>query len=131
MVIAADYPFLDILWTMIIFFAWVVYIWMIIVIFGDLFSRHDISGWGKAAWTILAIVLPYIGVLAYLITQGSHMAERRAEKAAAAQGEMDQYVRRVAHTNGATEQIAKAKELLDSGAINQAEFDRIKQKALA
>ena len=129
--IAADYPFLDVVWTMLIFFAWVIWFWLLITIFGDIFRRHDLSGWGKAAWTVFAIILPFVGVLAYLVTQGKHMAERKAGEVEAAQKEMDQYVRSVAHSNGATEQIAKAKKLMDDGAIDQAEFDRIKEKALA
>ncbi len=79
MVIAAtQYPFLSIFWTMLILVAWVIWIWMVITILIDVFSRHDISGWAKAAWTVFVIILPFVGVLIYLITQGSAMAERRA-----------------------------------------------------
>jgi hypothetical protein len=131
MVVAADYPFLDIVGTMLVFFAGLIWFWLLITVFADLFRRHDISGWGKAAWTLFALVLPFLGVLVYLGAQGKHMAERRMKEAEAAQKEVEQYVRGVAGSDGATEQIAKAKELLDSGAIDQAEFDRIKQKALA
>ena len=84
MVIAADYPFLDILWTMLVFFGWVIWFWLLIVVFGDLFSRHDISGWGKAGWIVLVVVLPYLGVFIYLIAQGAEMAERRAQQSQAA-----------------------------------------------
>ena len=131
MFIAADYPFLDVLWTMLVFFGWVIWFWLLITVFGDLFSRHDISGWGKAGWIVLVVVLPYLGVFIYLIAQGQHMAERKAAQMQASQASFDEYVRSTASTGGATDQIAKAKELLDSGAINQAEFDQIKQKALA
>ena len=132
MVIAADYPFLNIFWTMIIFFAWVIWIWMVIAIFADLFSRHDISGWGKAAWSVFIIVVPFLGVLVYLIAHSSDMAERRAGESRAAQADFDQYVKSVASSNGGpAAEIARAKELLDSGAITQAEFDAIKAKALA
>ena len=131
MVIAADYPFLDILWTMIIFFAWVVYIWMIVIILTDVFRRRDISGWAKAGWTVFMIVLPFFGVLTYLILQHDGMAERNAERARVAQQQMDDYVRSVGGGNGAASEIDKAKKLLDSGAITQAEFDAIKAKALA
>lgn len=79
MVIAAtQYPFLSIFWTMLILVAWVIWIWMVITILIDVFSRHDISGWAKAGWTVFVIILPFVGVLIYLITQGSAMAERRA-----------------------------------------------------
>jgi hypothetical protein len=130
-VIAADYPFLDVLWTIIVFFAWVAYIWMIIVLLTDLFSRHDIGGWGKAAWTVFMIVLPFIGVLSYLITQHDKIAERSAERAQASQKQMDDYVRSVAGSDGAASEIEKAKKLLDSGAIDQAEYERLKAKALS
>jgi hypothetical protein len=131
MVIATDYPFLDILWTILIFFAWVVYIWMIVVIFTDLFSRRDISGWGKAAWVVFMILVPFLGVLAYLIVQHDGMAQRSAERAKTAQKQMDEYVKSVAGSDGAASEIEKAKKLLDSGAITQSEFDAIKTKALA
>lgn len=79
MVIAASqYPFLSIFWTMLILVAWVIWIWMVITILVDVFSRHDISGWAKAGWTVFVIILPFVGVLIYLITQGQEMAERRA-----------------------------------------------------
>ena len=129
MPIAADYPFLEILGSMILFFAWVAWFWVLISIISDLFRRHDISGWGKGAWMIFVIVVPFLGVLVYLIAQGSHMAERNAEQAKAAQAEFDSYVRETA--GGSADEIAKAKDLLDKGAITQAEFDSIKQKALA
>jgi len=132
MLVAADYPFLDVVGTIIVFFAWVAWFWLLISVFADLFRRHDISGWGKAAWTLFCIVLPFLGVLVYLIAEGKSMAERKSQDVAAAQTQMDDYVRSVAHTNGgATEQIGKAKDLLDKGAIDQAEYDRIKEKALA
>jgi hypothetical protein len=130
MVLAADYPFLDVLWTMIVFFAWVIWFWLLITVFADLFRRHDISGWSKAGWMIFCIVLPFLGVLVYIGTQGKGMAERNAKQAQAAQAQMDQYVRETAGSGPAGE-IAHAKQLLDSGAINQSEFDQIKQKALA
>jgi Short C-terminal domain/Phospholipase_D-nuclease N-terminal len=130
-VIAADYPLLDIIWTMLVFFGWVIWFWLLITVFADLFRRHDISGWGKAGWTLLLIVLPFLGVLIYMIAQGKEMAERSASDARARRGEFEEYVRDVAADTGPSDQIAKAKQLFDSGAIDQAEFDRIKQKALA
>ena len=131
MLFAADYPFLDIFWTMLIFFMWVIWIWILVTVLMDLFRRHDISGWGKAAWTLLVVVLPYLGVFLYLITQGKQMAERRNEEMRAGRESFDSYVRDVAGGSGPSDQIAKAKELLDSGAIDQAEFEQIKRKALA
>lgn len=132
MLIAADYPFLDVFWTMIIFFCWVAWIWVLIVIISDLFRRHDTSGWIKALWVIFLIVLPFLGVLIYLIANGSGMSRRQLEQTQAAQQQFDSYVQSVAATGGggATE-LAKAKELLDSGAINQEEYDKLKAKVLA
>lgn len=131
MFFAADYPFLDVFWTMLVFFAWVIWLWLLITVFGDLFRRHDASGWEKAAWTLFVIVLPYLGVFVYLIAQGKHMAERRMAEAQSSRAQFDDYVRSVAADGGPSDQIAKAKELLDSGAIDQAEFDKIKRKALS
>jgi hypothetical protein len=129
--LATDYPLLNIIWTMLVFFGFVIWIRLLFTVFADLFRRHDISGWAKAGWCLLAIILPFVGVLVYLGTQGAGIAERSAKQAQAAQSQFDQYVRDTAGAGGATEQIAKAKELLDSGAISQAEFDSIKQKVLS
>jgi hypothetical protein len=131
MVFAADYPFLDIFWTMIIFFVWVIWIWMVIAVLADVFGRHDISGWAKAAWTVFLIVLPYLGVLIYLIANSKEMAARKAQESQATRAQFDDYVKTVAAPGGAATEIEKAKQLLDSGAITQAEFDAIKAKALA
>ena len=132
MVIAADYPFLNILWSMIIFFVWVVWIWMMVIILTDVFRRRDLSGWGKAGWTVFLIVLPFLGVFIYLISQGDKMADRRAEDVRGQQAQFDDYVKTVAGDGGgAAAEIAKAKQLLDSGAITQTEFDQLKTKALA
>ena len=131
MPIAADYPFLNILWSMIIFFVWVAWIWMIILILSDVFRRPDLSGWGKAGWTFFLIVLPFLGALIYLIAQSDGMAERRAQDVQGQRAQMDDYVRSVAGSGGPAAEIDKAKALLDSGAINQTEFDALKAKALA
>jgi Short C-terminal domain/Phospholipase_D-nuclease N-terminal len=129
--LAADYPFLDVLWTLLIFFAWVIWFWILITVFADLFRRHDISGWGKAGWCAFVIVLPFLGVFVYLIAQGKHMAERRAADVQASQAAFDQYVREAAGSSGPSDQIERAKQLLDSGAIDAAEFEQLKRKALA
>jgi hypothetical protein len=131
MPIAADYPFLDVLWSMIIFFVWVTWIWMMILILSDVFRRPDLSGWGKAGWTFFLIVLPFLGALIYLIAQSDGMAERRAQDVQGQRAQMDDYVRSVAGSGGPAAEIDKAKQLLDSGAINQTEFDALKAKALA
>jgi hypothetical protein len=128
---AADYPFLDIFWTMLVFFSWVIWFWLLITVFADLFRRHDISGWGKAGWTLFVIILPFLGVFVYLIAQGKHMAERKASDMQASQAAFDDYVRQVGSDKDPSEQIAKAKSLLDSGAIDATEFEQLKRKALA
>ena len=130
LVVATSYPFLDILWDILIIFAWVIFIWIAITVLIDVFRRNDISGWGKAAWVVFVVILPWIGVLAYLIFNHAGMAERRAQEARAAQRQFDDYVRQTATSGGAASEIEKAKRLLDSGAITQQEFDSIKAKAL-
>jgi hypothetical protein len=129
MLIAADYPFLDVLWTMILFFAWVAWIWIAITVFIDIFRRDDLGGWHKAIWVVFIILVPFLGVLVYLIVQHDGMRERTLAKAKAQQAGFDQYVRETA--GGSASEIAKAKELLDAGTISQAEFDAIKAKALS
>ena len=128
----ADYTFIDALWTMIVFFAWVMWFWLVISMLTDVFRRHDISGGAKALWTVFIIFLPLLGVLIYLISQGKGMAERRLGEAQAALAQCDAHVREVAGGGGAgaAAEIEKAKQLLDSGAITQAEFDALKAKAL-
>ena len=131
MLIAADYPFLNILWSMIIFFAWVAWLFILIRVIADIFRRHDVSGWGKAAWLVFVIVLPFLGVFIYLIAENKGMVERNMEQMQARQQANDAYIQSVAGSGGAAAEIDKAKQLLDSGAITQAEFDALKQKALA
>jgi hypothetical protein len=129
---ANSYPFFDILWTTLIFFAWVIFIWIAITCLIDVFRRHDISGWGKAFWVIFIVILPWIGVLVYLIVNHSGMQERKIKDTATAQAQFDDYVRKTAGSGGgAASEIEKAKSLLDNGTISQAEFDSIKSRALA
>jgi Phospholipase_D-nuclease N-terminal/Short C-terminal domain len=131
MVIAADYPFLDVFWTMILFFLWVAWLVVLFRIIGDIFRRHDTSGWVKALWIVFVIVLPFLGVLVYLIANGDEMGRRDVERTRAAHAEFDDYVRSVADAGGPAAEIDRAKKLLDSGAISPAEFEAIKAKALA
>ena len=131
MLLDAQYPFLSVMWTLLVIFGWVIWFWLLIVIFGDLFRRHDISGWAKAAWTIFVIVLPFIGVLIYMISQSKGMAERQTAQTQAAQTQFDQYVKSVASDQSPATQIEKAKSLLDSGSITKDEFDEIKRRAIA
>ena len=127
--LAADYPFLDILWTMFIFFLFIIWIWILITVFVDIFRRKDTSGFSKALWIIFVIILPYLGVLIYLIANHDGMADRNLAQMQRQQEQTDAYIKSVA--GGSAAEIEKAKGLLDSGAITQAEFDTLKQKALA
>jgi hypothetical protein len=126
-----DYPLLEVFWTMLIFFAFFIWIWLLIVVFTDIFRRKDTSGFAKVAWIIFVIIVPYLGVFVYLIAEHDGMTERSVQEQESAKSEMDQYVRSVAGQNDPASQIANAKSLLDKGAITQSEFDAIKQKALA
>ena len=130
MLMAADYPFMDVFWSMIIFFFWVIWIWIVITVLIDVFRRDDIGGWAKAAWVIFVVILPWLGVLIYLIAQHDGMQKRSTNQALAQRQALDDHVREAAGGGSAAE-IAKAKELLDAGAITQNEFEALKAKALA
>ena len=128
-----SYPFLDLLWTMFLFFGLIVFFWLLMMVFGDLFRRHDIGGWAKTGWAVLVIVLPMIGCFIYLISQSHGMSERRAGELRSAQREMDEYIRATASGSNGTsrlDDIARAKSLLDKGAISQDEYEALKQRAL-
>ena len=127
----AAYSFGQALWTMFIFFMWILWFYLLFVVFSDLFGRHDIGGWGKAGWTVFVILLPFLGVFIYLIVEGKAMSERRMKQVQTAQAQTDSYIKSVAGSVSASDQIAQAKQLLDNGTITQAEFDQLKAKALA
>lgn len=130
--LVASYPtFFEVLWTMFIFFLWVLWFWLLFTVFADIFRRHDISGWGKAGWLIFTIVLPFLGVFVYLISQSEGMGQRNLDRARSQQAQFDDYVRTTAGGAGAAAEIDRAKQLLDSGTITQSEFEALKQKALA
>jgi Phospholipase_D-nuclease N-terminal/Short C-terminal domain len=134
--LVADYTFFDFFWSMLVFFLWIMWFWLLFTIWTDIFRRHDIGGGGKALWLIFTIVLPFLGAFIYLITQNEHMTKRNVEAAQRQRAQFDDYVRETAGSGsgsggGAAGEIERAKGLLDSGAISQAEFDAIKQKALA
>jgi hypothetical protein len=129
--LVGDYSFWEVLWWMLVFFAWIIWFWLLITIFSDLFRRHDIGGGKKTLWIIFVILTPFLGVFVYLISQSKGMAERNMKSLQAAQAQQADYIKSVAGGGGAADEIDKAKKLLDSGAITQAEFDAIKAKALA
>jgi hypothetical protein len=131
MLLATDYPFLEVFWTMLVFFAFVIWIWILFAVFADIFRRHDASGAVKVFWIIFIVILPYLGAFVYLIAQHQGMTERAMKQQQEAQSQVDQYVKSVAGQASPADQVAKAKQLLDSGAITQAEFDQMKQRAMA
>jgi predicted PurR-regulated permease PerM len=129
--LAASYPLLDVFWTMLIFFIWVAWFMLLFRIIADIFRRHDLGGGGKAVWILFVLVLPFLGVFVYLISQGSEMAQRDMERSQAAQEQYADYVKSVAGSGGSAAEIEKLKQLLDSGAITQTEYDAAKAKTLA
>ena len=131
MLAATDYPLLNIFWTMLILFLWIAWIWILFTIIVDLFRRDDIGGLAKAVWLIFVIVVPLLGVLVYVLAEEDKMTSRRVTEQHAAQQQFDQYVTQTASSAGASAEIEKAKQLLDSGAITAEEFEQIKRKALA
>ena len=131
MVFLNDYPFWSLMETMLVFFIWVIWLWLLFTVFIDIFRRHDIGGWSKAIWVVFLVILPYIGVLVYLIVEHKGMAERQAKQIQDAQAQTDAYIRSVSTQGDPSEQIGKAKALLDAGTITQEEFDQLKAKALA
>ena len=131
MLVADSYPFLDVFWTILVFFLWVAWFMLLFRVVGDIFRRRDIGGGAKTLWLIFVIVLPFLGVFIYLISQNDGIVERQLEQAQAQRAQMDEYVRSVGGSGGAAAEIEKAKALLDSGAISQSEYDTLKSKALA
>ena len=129
--VAADYPFLDVLWSMLFFFLWIAWFMLLFRIIGDVFRRDDLSGLGKTGWLVFVIFLPFLGVFIYLITQNDGMTKRQLEAMGARQAQFDAQVRAAAESGGAAGEIERAKGLLDSGAISQTEFEVIKKKALS
>jgi ABC-type multidrug transport system fused ATPase/permease subunit len=123
--------FWDVVWFIIISFAFVAYLMLLFSIFGDLFRDREMSGFVKAIWIIALIVFPFLSAFIYVVSRGGSMAERSAREAATAKQQTDAYIREVATSATPTEQIAQAQQMLDSGTISQPEYDRLKAKALA
>jgi ABC-type multidrug transport system fused ATPase/permease subunit len=123
-------PLLDLFWTMLVFFLWVAWFWLLISVFADIFRSDDLSGWGKAGWVLLTVVLPYVGVIIYLIARGRTMQEREAKRL----GELEQataaYIRGVASTPSTTEELARLAQLHESGSLTDDEFTTQKARIL-
>ena len=125
------YPFWGVFGSMIIFFIWIAWFMLLFRVFGDVFRRSDLSGLGKTGWIVFVIILPFLGVFIYLITQNDGMTERNMAQAHAQRAQLDDSIREATSSGGAAAEIQKAKDLLDSGVITQADFEALKQKALA
>jgi hypothetical protein len=131
-VLAAEFGTGQVFWSMVWFFLFFVWIWLLIVVFSDIFRSSDLSGWGKALWTIFVIVLPYLGVFVYLIARGSKMQQHAIERAQVQDAAMRQYVQSVTSSDGqsAADEIARLAQLRDQGVLTEAEFQQAKAKAL-
>jgi Short C-terminal domain/Phospholipase_D-nuclease N-terminal len=131
--LATNYPILDIFLTTLYFFIFIVWLWLLFMVFIDIFRSHDLHGWAKALWVIGIIIMPYLGVLIYLIFRGGKMHERAAQQAALQQKAFDQYVKQAAGTPGSTtaDQLSKLAELKSKGILTDAEFEAEKSKLLA
>jgi ABC-type multidrug transport system fused ATPase/permease subunit len=131
--LATNYPILDIFLTTLYFFLFIIWIWLLITVFIDIFRSHDMGGWAKALWVIFIIILPFLGVFVYLIARGGKMHERAAQQAAQQQKAFDQYVKQAAGTPGAStaDQLSKLADLKSQGVLTDAEFDAQKAKILA
>jgi hypothetical protein len=127
---SSSYPLLNIFWTMFEIFLWVIWIWLLIMVFIDIFRSHDLSGWAKALWVLFVVIIPFLGVLVYLIVRGGKMHEHAAQQAAQQDEALRTYVQQAAGTSTA-DQLAKLADLRDRGVISAEEFDREKAKVLA
>ncbi len=126
-----NYPLLNLFWTMFIFFIWILWIFLLFRIFIDIFRSRDLGGWGKAGWAIFVIILPFLGVLVYLIARGGSMHERDVKEAQAQQQAFDDYVKQTAGSANSADELAKLASLRDQGVLSEAEFTAQKAKLLA
>jgi type VI protein secretion system component VasK len=129
--LAYDYPLLGVLWSMFVFFLWIAWFFLLFRVIADIFRSHDLGGWAKAAWLIGVLVLPFVGVFAYVIARGDAMGRRDVEASQSQKQAFDSYVRDVAHNGGSADQLAKLADLRQSGVITDAEFEREKSKVLS
>jgi len=129
----SSYPLLNVFWSMLYFFLWIIWIWILIMVFIDIFRSHDLSGWGKALWFLFVLFVPLIGVLVYLIARGGKMQQHATRDAQQQDQQFRQYVQEAAASSPANtaDQLSKLAELRDRGVISAEEFDREKAKVLA
>ncbi|MET9673205.1 SHOCT domain-containing protein [Streptomyces sp. NPDC006482] len=130
-----DYPLLNLFWTMLWFFLWIMWLFLLFKVITDIFRDHDLGGWGKAGWLIFCILLPYLGVLVYVIARGKSMGQRDVKQAKASEAAFQDYIRKTAGTTpaggGAAAELARLAELKEKGSITAEEFEKAKAKVLA
>ena len=130
-----DYPLLDLFWTMLWFFVWIMWLFLLFKVITDIFRDHELGGWGKAGWLAFCILLPYLGVLVYVIARGKSMGQRDVKQAKASEAAFQDYIRKTAGTTsaggGASDELARLAELKEKGAITDEEFQKAKAKVLA
>lgn len=124
-------PLLDVFWSMLWFFLWVAWLWILIMVFGDILRSEDLSGWGRGGWALFCVVLPYIGVFTYLVVRGSAMQERSTRRAIESEQMTRAYIRNVAGTSTTTDELAKLAQLRETGALTEEEFQTQKARLLA
>lgn len=130
--LAVDYPLLNMFWTMLMIFLWVLWFMLLFRIIGDIFRDDELGGWGKAGWTVFVILLPFLGVFVYLIARGRGMGERELSRVRRNEEQFRSYVRETAGSGGSqADELARLAELKNSGAITEAEFAQAKAKVLA
>jgi hypothetical protein len=129
--LAAEWGTGQVLWSMLWFFLWFIWIWILIMVLMDIFRSHDLSGWGKALWVLFVVVVPYLGVFVYLIARGHKMSEHAAQAAQAQDAAFRQYVQETTSSGSSADELAKLADLKAKGVIDDAEFERLKAKALA
>jgi hypothetical protein len=129
--VLADYTLGSALLTVLEIFLFVAWIWVLVAVIGDLFSDHRVSGWGKAGWSVLVLLLPFLGVFLYLIARGGSMHERAANRQAESQRQLDAYVRRTAAAGSPADELVKLADLRERGTISEAEFEQAKAKLLS
>jgi len=131
MLVAAEWGTGQVFWSMLWFFLWFIWIWILIMVLADIFRSRDLGGWAKALWVLFVVVLPYLGVFVYLIARGHRMTEHAAQQAQAQDAAFRQYVQETAGSGSSADELAKLADLKAKGVIDDAEFERLKAKALA
>ncbi|MER5881936.1 SHOCT domain-containing protein [Streptomyces sp. NPDC001910] len=129
--LAADYPLLNVFWSMLWFFLWILWFVLLFRIIGDIFRDDELNGWGKAGWCVFVVVLPFLGIFVYLIARGRGMGAREAQRIRKGEEDMESYIRETAGTTGKADELAKLAELKSAGHLTPGEFEEAKAKVLA